>query len=215
MRARKVVTRSGKRFRGKFPSVKLKQTIHWESFIERDAILHFDHHPLVLSFQEQPSKEFYYDDDGQQRVCYPDFLLRFVGGNELLIEIKPKKELRKKAIRQKLDLIARRFAEQGRAYRVLNEEDLRREPLFGNLHRIRAALLLNRRSEALDDAHAALMCHGVLGLGELARLLGHEDTVLALVATSVLRMNLEQPLTPTSLVWLASNAEAGDGAFSI
>lgn len=215
MRARKVVTRSGKRFRGKFPSVKLKRSIHWESFIERDAILHFDHHPLVLSFQEQPSKEYYYDDGGRQRTCYPDFLVTFVGGSELLVEIKPKKKLRDKKVRLKLDLIAKRFAEQGRAYRVLTDEDVRREPLFGNLQRIRAALVLNRHQETLDEALAALNFRGVSCLGDLAYVLGSETAVLALIATGALRTDLEQPLTSGSVVWPATNTEAGNGAFPI
>lgn len=215
MRARKVVTRSGKRFRGKFPSVKLKRSVHWESLIERDALLHFDHHPLVISYQEQPSKEFYYNDEGQQRVCYPDFLLKLAGGDELLVEVKPKKKLRDKRTRQKLDLIARRFAEQGRAYRVLTEENIRREPLFGNLHLIREALLLNRSTDAPDEVLAVLKGDGVTSLGDLAHLLGSETAVLALIATGALRTDLEQSLSHRSLVWSPTTTEAGNGAFQI
>lgn len=215
MRARKVVTRSGKRFRGKYPSLKVKRTVHWESFIERDAIVHFEFHPLVISYQEQPSEEFYYNEKGIQCSCFPDFLLKFASGAELLVEIKPKKKLRSQKLRQKLDLIARRFAEQGRAYRVLTDEDIRRQPLFENLKRLRDAQRLRRSDDSVAESNSPFGPHSTQSLGELTLVLGDEDTVLSLVAAGTLRMNLEQPLTPASLVWAAGNTEAGNGAFQI
>ena len=109
MRVRKVVTRSGKRIRGKFPSAKMNRMVHWESLFERDAILHLEYHPLVVSYQEQPSIETYYDAAGEAHLYYPDFCARFVNGNELYIEVKPKRYLATREVRLKLEAVAWRF----------------------------------------------------------------------------------------------------------
>jgi hypothetical protein len=56
MRARKVVTRSGKRIRGKFPSTKLGRMVHWESLYERDAILYLFSPPATMRRRTQPEQ---------------------------------------------------------------------------------------------------------------------------------------------------------------
>lgn len=215
MRVRKVVTRSGKRFRGKFPSSKLDGMVQWESLIERDAILLFEFHPLVLSYQEQPSKEVYYDDDGWQRVCYPDFLLRFVGSHELLVEVKPHRKLARPSVRLKLDQIARHFEQQGRPYRVLTEVEVRRQPLHDNLKLLRNAQqqCCNRRD--LQEMATSIDKNQRHSLQSLSAKLGSESAALYLIACGALRTDLEQPISPESVVWSASNMEAGHGAFFI
>ena len=119
MRARRVITRTGRGIRGKFPSRKLQKQVHWESPLERDAVLQFEMHPLIATYQEQPSEETYYDERGTARICYPDFLLRLTDGSEAWVEVKRKVDLSRTKIKRKLELIALRFAEQGRIYSVL------------------------------------------------------------------------------------------------
>lgn len=77
MRVRKVVTRSGKRFRVKFPSRKMNQMVQRESLLERDAILHFECHPLVVTYQAKSSIEIYYDREAICHKYFPDFRLDF------------------------------------------------------------------------------------------------------------------------------------------
>lgn len=101
MRARRVITRSGRGIRIKFPSKKLGKQVHCESPLERDAVLQFEMHPLVASYQEQPSEETYYDEFGNARSCYPDFLLRLINGSEVLVEVKRKIDLSRPKISQK------------------------------------------------------------------------------------------------------------------
>ena len=67
MPVRTVVTRSGKRFRGYFPSRKLRRMVGWESILERDAIAVLEYLPTVLHYEEQPSEETYYLEDGTTR----------------------------------------------------------------------------------------------------------------------------------------------------
>ena len=215
MRARKVITRSGRGIRGKFPSKKMDKVVHWESLLERDAIMLFEMHPLVVSYQEQPSEEIYYDTSGQARSCYPDFLLRLTHGGQILVEIKRNIDLKRTSVTEKLQLIALRFAEQERPYRILSETQIHREPLRSNLQDLWEA----RRIACIGaEAAAAIDALGVtqqFTLKELTALIGNKQLVLAAIAGGRLRTDLEQPLSPASLVWSSRNWEAGNGAFEL
>jgi len=215
MRARKVITRSGRGIRGKFPSKKMDKVVHWESLLERDAIMLFEMHPLVVSYQEQPSEEIYYDTSGQARSCYPDFLLRLTHGGQILVEIKRNIDLKRTSVTEKLQLIALRFAEQERPYRILSETQIHREPLRSNLQDLWEA----RRIACIGaEAAAAIDALGVtqqLTLKELTAVIGDKQLVLAAIADGRLRTDLEKPLGPASLVWSSKNWEAGNGAFEL
>lgn len=215
MRARKVITRSGRGIRGKFPSKKLKRHIHWETLLERDAALMFEMHPLIASYQEQPSEETYYDECGNVCVCYPDFLLRLIDGSKVWIEVKRKIDLSRPKIRRKLELIALRFAELGRTYRILSEEQIRREPLHSNLEELWKATNAARVDTGVHSVVNGLSNQQLYTTEEISVLLGDEQIVRALIAHGRLRTNLEMPLGPASKVWTALNKEAGDGSFLI
>jgi hypothetical protein len=215
MRSRKVITRSGRKIRGKFPSIKLRRTVHWESLLERDAILLFEFHPLVLRYQEQPLMELYYDSRGVQRACYPDFLLNFTGGDELLVEVKSRSQLARQSVRARLDEIARHFAAQGRSYRVISEETIRRQPLHDNLKLLERARQVQLDHPADEQLTEQLDPRRLYSLGELERLMGTDSAALNLVAKGLMRTDLERPLVCDSQLWLATNTEAGHGAFLI
>lgn len=215
MRVRKVVTRSGKRFRGKFPSLKLNRMVHWESILERDAILHFEYHPLILSYQEQPSIEIYYDKEGEQRRYFPDFRLTFRDGEDLYIEVKPLRMLVIKAIHDKLQAVAIRFEEQGRRFRIMTEDDIRRQPLLENLQRLHSAS--KRAAQKIPDAQAAEKLSGGPNwkLANLsAQLLGIHN-VLRLVQSNHLHIDLEKQLTDDSDVWSSRALGGTYGSFRI
>jgi hypothetical protein len=215
MRARKVITRSGRKIRGKFPSRKLGKQVHWESPLERDAIVMFEVHPLVLMFQEQPIEEIYYDSEGQPHKCYPDFLLKTVGGQELLVEVKRSADLIRPSVRSKLERIALHFEQKGMPYRVITETEIHRQPLRANVERLWDAL----RSVQINDAARAIVqglrADRLYRSSELVAQLGSEGVLLALIGSGALRTNLEADWTPESIVWRSKNKEAGDGSFSI
>lgn len=215
MRVRKVVTRSGKRFRGKFPSLKLNRMVHWESMLERDAIFHFEYHPLVVSYQEQPSIEIYYDKEGEQHRYFPDFRLSFRDGDDLYLEVKPSRVLTTKVVRDKLQAVAKRFEEQGRRFRVITEDDIRRQPLLANLQKIHTAS--KRAAQKLPGAQLVKTLAGgpLWKLANLALQLSGVHQVLRLVQSNHLQIDLERPLTDDSDVW-SSNTQGGTyGSFRI
>lgn len=214
MRARKVVTRSGKRFRGKFPSAKLGRMVHWESLHERDAILHLEYHPLVVSYQEQPSVEIYYDPAGNSHRYFPDFGALLLHGQERFYEIKPERFLKKPEVREKLGAVARRFEEMGRHFRVLTEREIRREPLFSNLQAIhRSAKKISLRDTDMQVA-ASLVAGPTWTFRDLVKQLGSTQSVLRLIRTGHLRADLEAELAGDAIVWLAS-AGGSDDSFRL
>lgn len=215
MRVRKVVTRSGKRFRGKFPSVKLNRMVHWESMLERDAIFHFEYHPLVTSYQEQPTIEIYYDKGGEQHRYFPDFKLTFRNGEDLYVEVKPARLLTTKVVRDKLQAVAKRFEEQGRRFRVMNEDDIRRQPLLTNLQKLHASS--KRSAQKMPDAQLAKMLVGgpLWKLANLALQLLGVHQVLRLVRSNHLQIDLEKPLSDDSEVWSSSTQGGTHGSFRL
>ena len=213
MRVRKVVTRSGRHHRGKFPSLKLERMVHWESFLERDAILHFEYHPLVTSYQEQPSVELFYDEGGEVRTYYPDFRVEFDDGRDLLIEVKPASKLEKPDVKAKLDAVARRFEEQGRAFRVLTEADIRREPLFSNLRRLHEVTRLARDVNELPPP--ALPVGNKWSLGTFVRAMADEARAYTMLGLGHVRTDLEKELSEDSDICLEGAEGGPDGAFRI
>lgn len=74
------------RWIGKFPSVKLKRMVGYESLIERDLVYLLDFDPAVATYQEQPMT-ISYQDGGKRRRYTPDFYLVH-HGQAYLIECK-------------------------------------------------------------------------------------------------------------------------------
>lgn len=70
MLSRKVVTLSGRRFRGYFPSYKMGRTVAWESLLELAAIHLLEFSRGVLSYREQPVLIQYPDGEHMLRTSF-------------------------------------------------------------------------------------------------------------------------------------------------
>src|SRR5215831_20780141 len=127
MPVRKVVTRSGKKFRGRFPSRKNAAMVCWESLHERQAILLFEYSANVASYEEQPSEETYYV-RGVPHRYYPDFRTTLTNGHVVDIEVKPSAKLLKAQNKEKYGRIASMYLRAGRQFRLLTERDYRAQP---------------------------------------------------------------------------------------
>jgi hypothetical protein len=214
-RVRKVVTRSGKRFRGKFPSKKLGRMVHWESLLERDAIYQFEYHPKIVKYQEQPSIEIYYDKEGRPHRYFPDFLVTFEDDDELLVEIKHVCDLTSKKAREKYQNIAKRFEEQGRRFRIMTEVDIRREPLLSNLQHIHRSGRRVAQTETETQLAKTLTANSCWTLANLIARLKGLHNVMRLVRSNHLQVNLEAPLNDDSEVFLTEKKGGHHGSFRI
>ena len=124
MLSRKVVTRSGRGFRGYFPSKKLSRLVQFESLLERDAIKLFEEAKVVLAYREQPTVVYYYLNDEQRRY-YPDFELSLTDDYVVHAEVKPKNQLLKKELMEKYIAIAKHYSSRPEIFVVLTENELR------------------------------------------------------------------------------------------
>lgn len=135
MKARKVVTRSGRGYRGYFPSIKLNRMVEWESLLERDFILLLEFSPAVESYREQPEK-IQYERDGELYYYFPDFEVDLYSGEILHVEVKPKRKLSGKELQGKFQAISRRYDRHEATFKIMTEEEIRKEPLFSNLQKL-------------------------------------------------------------------------------
>lgn len=191
MKARKVVTRSGRGFRGYFPSKKLNRMVEWESILERDAIYLFEHSPGVVSYQEQPSL-VYYEIDGEMRKYFPDFELVLANGELVHVEVKPEAMLSSEKLSKKLTAIAQTYAARKFTFRVLTDTEIRREPRLHNL-KLLSRFKAHTTDNQIDQQKAELImsANQEVTVSELYEALGQSNT-LKLIADQFLQCDLEQ-----------------------
>lgn len=211
-RARTVITRSSKHFRGKFPSRKCGRTVHWESLGERNAALWLEYHPAVTSYREQPVVETYYDAMLEPRRYIPDFEVILRNGVVIHIEVKPAKRLLRRNLREKYELIAQHYARAGRRFRLLTETELQKEPMCTNVRRLRE---FSKHPLLQPEAQAQLAVLGNAaswGFDEAAEKIG-TTTLLRLVANGYLYVNLDVPMDRNCQVWTKHFEGADHDAF--
>lgn len=202
---RKVVTRRGRRIRGYFPSTKLGRMVAWESLLERDAILLLEFSPGVASYQEQPAL-VHYAHGLRMREYYPDFEVVLGCGSVLHLEVKPASKLALPAVAAKLRAVARHYAVQGRDYRIVTDQEIRREPLHSNL---KTLTYLAVRPGCVLPARRDIEYHftsGARTLQDAALLLGR-DTTMRLIATGRICCDLDKELGDETLLSIPTGGE--------
>jgi hypothetical protein len=192
----KVVTRSGRKIRGHFPSLKMGHMVPWESLLERDAILLFEFSPGVRTFRAQPEEVVYVDEDTTRRY-YPDFEITGNRGRVIHVEVKPEAMLARPDVSRKLRSVADHYQRQGRDYRILTDQTIRREPLHRNLTLLGRFLKpAEGLKEVLPDIHA-WFGEGYRSLADVCSQFG-PSLAYRLVAWGHVQCDLTQPLTPES-----------------
>lgn len=203
MSSRNVVNRSGRGFRGYFPSLKMKQMIGWESIQERNAIYLFEFSPGVASYRGQPEL-IYYADGTEFRKYYPDFEITTTGGISVQIEVKPSSKLLQKKYADKYRAIAAHYQSLGRHYQILTEKEIQREPLFSNLKKLKRYYRPGNELKGVLNQIALALKHGPQPQSVLEM---DEATIWRLLALGYLRCDLAAPITASTLISLPG----GDG----
>lgn len=198
MSSRNVVNRSGRGFRGYFPSRKMKEMIPWESILERNAIYLFEFSPGVVSYCGQPEL-VYYPDGTEFRKHYPDFEITTVGGISVHIEIKPSSKLLLKELADKYRAIAAHYLSLGRHYQILTEEEIQREPLFSNLKKLKRHHRPTKELPSLLSQISIALKHGPQPFGVLKM---KQSDIWRLLASGYLRCDLAALITASTLISL-------------
>lgn len=212
--ARKVVTPTGRRIRGYFPSRKTGRMVSWESKLEYDAILHFEFSPWIASFREQPERVIFYI-DGEPQVYFPDFEIVLTEGEIAHVEIKPQAKLRKLKHKAKYEAIAGHYARINRSFRILTENEIRVEPKLANLKKLKYH---NRQGDIADGA-LETWCRSVLEsnaatVEQACEVLGGDlKKVYRLIAAGYLICDLNKPLGLESGIGFSSEVKRSDQIF--
>ena len=209
MSVRKVITRSKKSFRVKFPSKKNQCTVHCESILEACAALFLEIAPQVKSYVAQPSVEIFYDELSNPHRYFPDFHVVLIDDSELDIEVKPKSELCKPDIKRKLEAIAQRYYELGRHFRILTDEVLKAEPFHTNLKKLKYHRKMDQKSELFQKFEIKLTTQKFHTIADLTKILGGESYAYDLIAAGLLSIDFEVPIQLTSKVWILNNDKGG------
>lgn len=193
MAVRNVVTPSGRRVRGYYPSHKMGRQVAWESQLERDAILLLEFSSGVLRYREQPERINFYL-NGDTALYIPDFELELANGQMMHVEVKPVAKLKKAEVAQRFEAIVRHYARIGRGLRILTETHIRRTPLLQNLQLL--SYHLGRHDQAEQRRMLdVLRRSSVQTIDDAAGMLGGVKFVYRLLATGNYRCDLEQPIS--------------------
>jgi hypothetical protein len=130
MPVRKIPKRSG-RLSGRYPSIKLKRMVAFESMIERDLICLLDYAPAVTYFEEQPLT-IVYEVDGKTRRYTPDFCVA-EGDCRYLIECKSAAYVDDQVNQPKFAAAQCWCAENGYEFLVVSDETLKASGLMPNI----------------------------------------------------------------------------------
>ncbi|MFX0171120.1 MAG: TnsA endonuclease N-terminal domain-containing protein [Candidatus Hodarchaeota archaeon] len=167
---------------GFFPSEKVMGGIvAYESQLERDLFLLFDHDPSVKRFQHQPSKIIFKNNEGKREQYVPDVKVEFNNGLRVLIEVKPRKTIVEKysMYQQKLKAVNKEVKANGMIFDVLTEIDIR-TPRLANVWFTLGASKCLENNKYIDILIKLLKRYGKRGISynnlcmELAELLGLE-----------------------------------------
>jgi hypothetical protein len=131
-RARNVITPSGIKIRGVFPSRKNGRSVHYEGLLEKDAILLFELSPLIVSYREQPVKVVY-SDANKLRKYTPDFEITLLSNKTILTEVKTIRSLSFSEVKHKFDCIKSHFEREQLEFDILTDKYIRHEPRLSNL----------------------------------------------------------------------------------
>jgi hypothetical protein len=128
---RKISNAGRRQVIGKFPSIKMKTVIWWESQIERDYIYLLEIDPNVISYQGQPF-QISYQQQGKSRIYTPDF---FVKRNQIqqVVEVKANSQINKLQNKRLWQIITNWCQKQNWQFLVITDQMIRQQPKLNNI----------------------------------------------------------------------------------
>jgi hypothetical protein len=198
---RRVVTRSGAKPRGYFTSTKCESPLPFESNLEFIALTRFELDVGILSIVSHQTAEEVTDDEGDF-TAYPDYQTVSRDGVTTVIEVKPARKLCDREVSRRLKALRNHYETQGIEYRVVTDEQLKRNGAADALAELLAFRHRRERSRllAMDVVAVALSDTTPRTLADLAEDLGSWTLVKRLLANDILDFDLDHPLSTTQPV---------------
>jgi hypothetical protein len=194
------------RWIGKFPSVKLRRMVGYQSLIERDFIYLLDYDPAVSTYCEQPVT-LHYLYDGKRRCYTPDFSFT-ADGRQFLVECKHHQYIQPEANRPKWDAARDWSSVHNTKFRVVTEQMIRVGCYLTNVKRLTDAARYAVTAKVQMEVQHYLEAHDGVRLIDLVERLdgvptaGAVTVILHLVYRQLLWIPLSSPITPDSPVFL-------------
>lgn len=183
------------------------KAIGCESNLEHDFLARLAMDPSVADVLEQPVTIPYVDINGRRSRYTPDFLVRYICGNQTLWEVKFSDEIKTERRRLKARLVAGRSfaAEHGLRFKLITERSIR-APDFKNLTFLRGFLEIQEDAAVEAAILAAIRQKGTSTPRQAidAAFSSEADRRAAiaplwrLLANGIVIADLLQPLTMTS-----------------
>ncbi|WP_159879066.1 TnsA endonuclease N-terminal domain-containing protein [Aquitalea denitrificans] len=202
---RQVVEPTGTFVRGDFPSVKARRMVLYEELLERDFLHLCDFAPQVVNIQEQPFK-FQYAMDNKLRRYTPDFALTMADGSILVVEVKPADTLAKPAVREKFLYIKEAMHRQGHQFIVVTSKTIRAPHRLDNLkqlYRPQHERLSMELLQLLRQLNALFGCQPI-SLSRLTATVGSSEPIFRLLAHGLVSCDLDQLISPDTLITLTA-----------
>lgn len=196
---------------GRFSSKKSDKYSHFESSLERDALLLADMDPNVSKFNTQPlTIEFTHNN--KARTYTPDLLIEYKDGSKLLIEIKFRKDLKENwaVLKPKFKAAIKYCRSQPQTkFKILTEVEIRTEQLknakfLKNLQikpithlQLEDILNLMRNKELNTPRKVLDECSKDANLRA-----EYQHTLWVALSQNLIMFDMSQPLTIESYIWL-------------
>jgi hypothetical protein len=199
MLSRNALTRSGRGFRMRIPSLKLDRMVECESILEGNAALLLELSPGVVTYREQPALIQYWDGI-QMRDYFPDFEAVLLDGTRIHLEVKHSRKLAKPEVARKYRAIAIHYQRTPIRFHIVTEQECQREPLRSNLQRLNYLRTKITAEPLPSEAELSRLLGQVsVPLAKLEATLGVEVTQ-RLLALGLLHCDLTAEITPATLV---------------
>ena len=214
-KSRRIVTRSGGILRGEFASCRFQSQIKWEEGIEKDFLALIEFSARVKNVISQPFKAIFVA-DGNRTSRTPDFLVD-MDHERIIVECKPEERLKDPRVIEHLRAAENQFVNHGYRYEVVTDKTIR----CGNALR-NAKRLLRYRLRPLQQRHEIERIHQCkellrekhtsLTFSDAVSLLGSETDVFVLIASGLVHIDFQLPITSETIISFDLIKESPDAA---
>ncbi|WP_230684565.1 Tn7 transposase TnsA N-terminal domain-containing protein [Burkholderia cepacia] len=190
-------SRSGTNFRGFFPSVKNQCQVPWHSLGEQAACLLLEFSPQVTRYRSCQDKQFEICGDGDAFGYTPDYEVILRDDEIQYVEIKPRRELRRPSVADRLARARSTLANLGCPLSIWDESITHAWPRHDTLKLLRPWRGRMTDADVLDTRErvAHVQPGTVRSLVHLART---EERALMWIANSAAGIDVDQPFTRDS-----------------
>jgi len=211
--SRRIVTGSGARVRGIFPSHRFRREMPWESPLERLLVYRLEASWLVQDAVMQPARLALVGLDGESFDYTPDAVICTKSGDLVVLECKPEADLQDPELRKKHTAIRLNLARAGIRFVEVSETVLDAREANQNVRTLCRARRYRTNHASKARIEALLERRSPCTFAEASSIAG-ASAATHMLAIGKLFFDVRRLLAPSTLL-LQTLTEAGDAAHFI